>query len=145
MKFANLEELLQYIIKNDVNIAETEFPFGDVVETDPEAGDPTATPDVIAEPPAEVEGEEEDDIEILEGVIHFASGDVQLELDAEGNVIVESFTMAPNSCGTGQVVLAGRTVHLNMCEMDGKTMAYADVTLNGVRNHKTALSVRAKS
>lgn len=141
MKFSNLEELLQYIIKNEVNVADVDFPF------DPEVngaeGDPTATPDVVAEPPAEDEAE--DDIEIIEAVVHFASGDVKVQLDSEGYVIVESYAMTPNSCGTGQVTFAGRTVHLNMCEMDGNTVAYADATLNGVRSSRTALKVRTNS
>lgn len=136
MRFKSLDELVQYMFDNKVVIGDIEMNIDGAT-----AEDPTVTPDVVAEP-ADVEEVEVDPQGKLEEsvVIHFASGDVNLQVDADGSILVDSVMMNPNSCGAGSIVIEGRTIHLNMCEMDGKTMAY----LHTSRGLNQPIAVRVK-
>lgn len=143
MKFQTLEEFLTHIITNSINIADVEFTLPEVTATSIEA--PAATADVLAEPPPPAD-ENDDKKPVIESVIlHFASGDVQAEVDETGVVVVESCSMVPNSCGTGKLTVAGRTMYLSMCGDDTSVTAYLDATVNGVRDASSAVRVRARA
>lgn len=157
MKFTSIEEFLKHVIKNDIAIADIEFFIPEEIKGDEEAASeqPPATPDVLEEPPVEgedvvAEPEKKDDLENLDVVkesvaqLHLASGAVQLELSDDGSLLVEDFSMTPNACGTGHIIIGGRKIHLNMCEMDGKTVAYVHTSKDGVHNTNTQLTVQRK-
>lgn len=136
MRFDNLESFLKYFYENECNIAEIEFNFSTMA--DPE--NLAATPDVVAEPIVEPEPEEE--LQKLQEyiTIRLPSGDVQVQLNDEGYMVVDDFAMTPNACGTGYIVVEGRKLHLDMCEMEGKTVAYLHTT----KGHNEAVAVRRK-
>jgi hypothetical protein len=136
MRFDSLEEFLKYFYENNVSIADVEFNI-----TAASSEDPAVTPDVIEEPGEEQEPEEE--LQKLEEsvVLRLPSGDVKIPLDENGHMVVEDFAMTPNACGTGYIVIEGCKLHLDMCEMDGKTVAYL-LTNKGSRD---AIAVRRKN
>lgn len=136
MRFKSLDELVQYMFDNNVVIGDIEMNIDGAT-----AEDPTVTPDVVAEPPAEEPVEEPLDKLEESIVIHFASGSIQAKLDDNGYLLVDSVQMTPNSCGAGSIVIEGRKVHLNMCEMDGKTMAY----LHTSKGANEPIAVRVKN
>ena len=162
MKFSTIEEFLKHIIKNDIAIEDVDF----FIPGEPEelkgdeeavAEQPPASPDVLEEPPVdEVEPGEEipaeekpDDLEDLDVVkenvlLHLASGAIQVELSDSGALLVEDFQMTPNACGTGHIMIGGRKVQLNMCEMDGKTLAYVHTSVSGVHSTNNPLVVQRK-
>jgi hypothetical protein len=133
MRFNSLDEFLKHYYENNVNIVDVEFNF-DAVNTE----DPSVTPDVVEEPVEEpIVGEEPQKLE-EKVTLQLPSGDVTITIDAEGFMVVEDFAMTPNACGTGFIVVEGRKLHLDMCEMEGKTVAY----LPTAKGHKEPISVR---
>lgn len=136
MRFDSLEAFLEFYYKNNVNIADVEFNIaGDT------SVDPAVTPDVVETPPEEAEVEPQGQ-KLEESILtlRLASGNVNVGIDANGFMVVEDFDMTPNACGTGHIMIEGRKIHLNMCEMDGKTVAYIH-TANGLSE---AVAVRRK-
>lgn len=126
MRFDSLEEFLRYYYETGTNVASIEFTF------DASTGDPAVTPDVIEEP-KEVEPEGEEPQKLEEYVtIRLPSGDVKTLLGEDGMMVVESLGMTPNACGAGFIVVDGRKLFVDMCEMDGHTVAYLP-TENGPR------------
>lgn len=136
MRFDSLEEFLKYFYENNVSIADVEFNIAVAASEDP-----AVTPDVIEEPVEEPTPEEEPQKLEESVVLRLPSGDVKIPLDVDGHMVVEDFAMTPNACGTGYIVIEGRRLHLDMCEMDGKTVAYLH-TSNGSRD---AIAVRRKN
>ncbi len=136
MRFDSLEEFLKYFYENNVSIADVEFNI-----TVAASEDPTITPDVIEEPIEEPAPEDEPQKLEESVVLRLPSGDVKIPLDAKGQMVVEDFAMTPNACGTGYIVIEGRQLYLDMCEMDGTTAAYLHTT-NGNRD---AIPVRRKN
>lgn len=127
MRFDSLEEFLRHYYENGVSIADVEFTFAT-----PTATDPAVNPDVVQEP-TEVEPEGEEPQKLEEYVtICLPSGDIKVPLAEDGMMVVESLGMTPNACGAGFIVIEGRKVFLDMCEMDGRTVAYLPTT-NGQR------------
>lgn len=136
MRFNSLEEFLKHYYENDVKIADVEFNF-DAVSTE----DPSVTPDVIEDPIEEpVVGEEPQKLE-EKVILQLPSGDVTITIDAQGFMVVEDFAMTPNACGTGYIVVEGRKLHLDMCEMEGRTVAY----LPTAKGHNDPIAVRRKN
>lgn len=137
MRFDSLEEFLKYFYANNISIENVEFNVSGETGADPEV-----TPDVIEEPPVEPSPEETQEIEKLEETItlRLASGDVTINIDNDGYMVVEDFAMTPNACGTGHIVVEGRKLHLDMCEMEGKTVAY----LHTSKGYNEAIAVRRK-
>ena len=136
MRFDSLEEFLKHFYENNVSIADVEFNFAEV-----SADNPAVTPDVIEEPIEELEPEDEPQKLEETVLLRLPSGDVKIPLDANGHMVVEDYAMTPNACGTGYIVIEGRKLHLDMCEMDGKTVAYL-LTAKGSRD---AIAVRRKN
>lgn len=138
MRFDTIDAFLEHFYEKKLNVSDIDFIIDG--DTNAVAVDPTATPDVIKEPPPD--DVEPQGAEINETItIHLASGDVNVQLDEDNYLVVESVGLIPNTCGTGYVVLDGRKIHLNMCEMDGKTVAY----LPTEKGSRTPIPVRVKT
>lgn len=56
-------------------------------------------------------------------------------------IFVDKFESIPNACGTGVIQFEGRTMTLNMCEMDGQTMVYLPTVINGISERNTKFHV----
>lgn len=136
MRFDTLEEFLKHYFENNVSIADVEFNFTEV-----SSEDPAVTPDVIEEPIEEIDPEDVP-VKLEETIVmRLPSGDVKIPLHDDGYMLVDDFAMTPNACGTGYIVVEGRKLHLDMCEMDGKTVAY----LHTANSNRDAIAVRRKS
>lgn len=138
MKFDTIDEFLAYYYSNNINLADVDFSMPEMADV--EAGDPAATPDVLEEPPAEVPEEPTGEKLVETAILRLASGDLHVTLDKDGYVLVDNWEMTPNACGTGSLVIEGRHLHLNMCDMDGTTVAYFHTT-NGLNQ---PLKIRTK-
>jgi hypothetical protein len=59
------------------------------------------------------------------------------------NVIyVELCEAVENSCGTGRIVFNGKTLMLNMCQMDNKTTVHMPTIIEGVEHFDTEFEVK---
>jgi hypothetical protein len=135
VRFNSLDELVEYLFTNKIMISNVEFSVDETPETQ------CVTPDVIEEPPAE-ELDVEPQGKLVETIsLVFATGLIHGVLDAEGFLLVDDFTMTPNACGVGSVIIEGRKLFVNMCETNGETVAY----LHTDKSTKDAIKVRRKN
>jgi hypothetical protein len=106
MKFNNLEELLKYVVHENINLKYTDIEFKtDITES-------TQTKPVDG--PIFVSMKMFHDSPILEAKM------------ADENVLyVDSFESLKNLCGAGKISLLGKELTVNLCEMDDE----AHVTL----------------
>ena len=124
MRFNSLEDLVRYIVTNNVNVPDVEVNVGTVDDNSP-VND--VTPDVVAEPETADGAVVEPQGKVVESIkVNLASGKIECELES-GALMVESVAYNKNSCGTGSFVINGITVCANMCEMDGDAVAYLNV------------------
>lgn len=106
MKFDSVRVLLKYLKENNIDFSKVEIDL------------PVPTSPVIKS----------------EVTFKFASGDFVTEaVKGDENVLyVEHFESIPNLCGTGKVVINGKTLWLNMCESEGITKVSLPLTVKGV-------------
>lgn len=139
MKFDTIDAFLQHFYANNLNIADVDFGIVEVSDEVQPVDDVPATPDVVAPPVDDVDDEKEELIERC--TLMLASGELEAEFDKDGYLLVDECEMTPNACGTGTVLIDGRRLHLNMCQMEGDTVAYFH-TKNGTRE---PVKVRVKN
>jgi Tfp pilus assembly PilM family ATPase len=66
--------------------------------------------------------------------------------NGEQNVLfVESFDVIPNSCGTGKIVFADRTMWMNMCEMEGECHISLNLDIDGKSLYNKPFLVKTKT
>jgi len=66
--------------------------------------------------------------------------------DVEQNILfVESFDVIPNSCGTGKICFANRTMFMNMCEMDGECHISLNLDIDGKSLYNEPFLVKTKT
>ena len=133
MRFDTLDEFLSYFYKNDIKIEDIEF---NITVADNEE-EPGVTPDAIEEPAPDSNSGVVDDNEAQKLAettsleINLPSGNISIAIDKDGYILVDEYEMVPGACGTGYIVVEGRTLFLNMCDMDGTTIAYLDSLTGG--------------
>lgn len=120
MKFSNVRELLEYIKNNtnytsDDDISHLEFN--------------------ITESEAVMESLVEEPEQLLEVAFEtfYDNKSMVFKKGSENLLVVESVDSIPNTCGTAKVVLAGRVLMTNVCEMDGIPTAKFDVSVDSKR------------
>ena len=109
MKFENLEELVKYIVTENINIKYSDIKF----ETD------------VAEP---VKVEESDTVSVTLDCF-YESPTIEAKYGDEAILYVESFEAFKNACGTGKITMMGKEIIANLCEMDDQAHVTLPVTL----------------
>lgn len=138
MRFDSLESLIRHIIQNEIDVKTIEF------NIDPEVNqaDPTASPDVLAEPP---EPELKQKQEIAEtATIFLPSGAIEVKLTEAGTLLVEDYGIVPNTCGTGFLSIGNSKVYLNMCEMNGEAKINVMASINDSEPKLTEFRIHKK-
>ena len=101
MKFNSLEDLVKYIVQENVNLKYTDIDF---------------KPDLQEVTESEVKPVVESASIVLE--IFSDSPTVNASYGDENVLFVESFEALKNACGSGKIKFMGREIISNICEMD---------------------------
>lgn len=99
MKFGNLEQLVKYIVTENVDLENTDVSF-QPVEINPHADD-------VKMESVDVQVKSLTDVP-----------SVKADIGPENILFVESYEAIKNFCGTGKVSLFGKEIVTNLCEMD---------------------------
>ena len=106
MKFSSIDELVRYIVAENINLQYSDVEFKTDLSAK-EGFDETQKPKEHAKEAIEVKINSFYDKPVVEATL----GD-------ENILFVESYDALSNSCGSGKVTLLGRTITTNLCEMD---------------------------
>lgn len=137
MKFADKLEAIKHILSLEDGAEIT------IEQCMPEGGVDT-TGDLVSSP--EIEG----DVVLTKehAIVQFGSTErdvVISETYIENVIFVDKFEAIPNACGTGVIQFEGRTMTLNMCQMDESTYVYLPTVINGVAERNTKFAVELYS
>jgi hypothetical protein len=67
---------------------------------------------------------------------------VQAEISSSNCLFVENYNVIPNSCGAGTVQLFGKTIYLNMCDMNETVTVNLNIEVDGQRLYNVPFEVK---
>lgn len=123
MKFDSLESLIKHVFGLNVPIQELDFEINSIVM-------PTNQPcDGNQECPIQ---SPQEPTNVKVAFNSFSNKPVmEFELADKSVLVVEEFSMIPNSCTTTKVKVSDREILIGVCEVDGVATAKFDVSIDG--------------
>jgi len=142
MRFESLEELIVYFVKGDKNVQDYDIEL-------------TVRPEIAPAKDSNDEVEPEDGVEPAEELVTESTkvrltglnglSIMEASIGDENILYVDSYEAVKDYCGTGKINVFGKTLVVNMCEMNDVAQTQMSIDINGVSSYNVDFKLRLLS